>query len=168
MLYELESDERYEIWNGEKIMMTPSSMDHESVLSNLMLIVGNYVRENRLGKVFPSNAAIYLHGDVMRKDFRLADLSYVASHRLDMIQSKGIYGAPDLIIEIVSSGKKNTDRDRVEKFGLYEQYGVSEYWIVTPFEEKIEIFTLEDEVYRVSDRSKVLSNIELLDTEVFD
>lgn len=87
MLYELESDERYEIWNGEKLMMPSCNMVHEAILSNMMRIVGNFVRGNQLGKVFPSNAAIYLHGDVMRKDFRLADLCFVTSHRLDMVQS---------------------------------------------------------------------------------
>lgn len=168
MLYELESDERYEIWNGEKIMMTPNSMDHETVLTNLMRIVSVYVREHGLGKVFPSNAAIYLHGDVMRRDFRLADLSFVAVDRLDMVQSRGIYGAPDLIVEIVSPGRINTDRDRVEKFGLYERFGVMEYWIVTPFEERLEIYASIDGAFRLIDRSKVLDGIALPLTEVFE
>lgn len=56
----------------------------------------------------------------------------------------------------------------MEKYELYEQYGVMEYWIVTPFEEKIEIFTLRDGTYQLSDHSKVLTGIELSETQVFE
>ncbi len=53
----------------------------------------------------------------------------------------GLQGPPDLVVEIVSpeSGRK----DRKEKFLLYERYGVSEYWIVDPDEEVVEIYRLD-------------------------
>ena len=37
-----------------------------------------------------------------------------------------IRGVPDLLIEIVSSG--SVSRDTVEKYAIYEKYGVKEYW----------------------------------------
>ncbi len=119
-LYPLESDDRYEIWGGEKLMMTPSNTDRGYVKINLSTIVRTFVKNNKLGKVYDAEVPIYLHGDVARKDFRLADLTFVAEDRLDMVQFKGIYGAPDLLVEILSPGKINVHRNRVEKYRLYE------------------------------------------------
>lgn len=48
------------------------------------------------------------------------------------------YGAPDLVIEILSPS--SIRHDRVEKFQLYEKYGVQEYWIVEPNKPVIEIW----------------------------
>jgi Uma2 family endonuclease len=168
MLYELETDERYEIWNGEKIMMTPGSTDHEYIVSNVTTLVTNYARRNKRGRVFGSNTAVYLHGDVTRKDFRLPDLSFVATERLDMVQTKGIFGAPDLVVEIVSPGKKNTERDLVEKFQLYEQFGAREYWIVKPYVEEIEIHSLQNGTYTRVGQSRLFPDIVLAHEEIFE
>ena len=48
------------------------------------------------------------------------------------LDDKGCIGAPDLIIEIVSSG--TAQKDVVEKFRIYEDAGVREYWLVYPEE----------------------------------
>jgi Uma2 family endonuclease len=168
MLYENEVIERYEYWNGEKIMMTPNSMEHEFVLSNLTLIVNSFVRKHKLGRVFANNIALYLHGNLTQKDFRLADLSFVKSERLDIVQSKGIFGPPDLIVEILSPGKENTNRDRVEKYELYEKYAVHEYWIVNPYEEEVEIYSLKDGEYVRKGNSIVLDGIELARKDIFE
>ncbi|UUZ84057.1 Uma2 family endonuclease [Paenibacillus sp. P26] len=131
-MYPIETDERYEIWGGQTLMMTPSNTDHGFIKNNLSYLITAFVKKNSLGKVYDAEVPIYLHGDLTRKDFRLADLSFVALDRLDIVQYKGIYGAPDFTLEILSPGKTNVDRDRVEKYRLYEQYGVKEYWIVSP------------------------------------
>jgi Uma2 family endonuclease len=58
------------------------------------------------------------------------------------IDSKGCLGAPDLIIEIVSLN--NSKRDTEEKFGLYQNHGVREYWIVFPYERTVNVFFRTD------------------------
>lgn len=47
-----------------------------------------------------------------------------------------------MIIEITSPSTAR--KDKIEKFGLYEQAGVKEYWIVEPDEKILSIFTLQD------------------------
>ncbi|MDZ4669537.1 MAG: Uma2 family endonuclease [Phototrophicales bacterium] len=49
-----------------------------------------------------------------------------------------LHGAPDFVVEILSPS--NTRRDKIDKFYLYEQYGVHEYWIVNPEEQYIEVY----------------------------
>jgi len=62
---------------------------------------------------------------------------------LTKIDSRGCCGAPDLIIEIISpsTGK----RDFTDKFVLYEEAGVKEYWIVYPDSKAITVFLLQDD-----------------------
>jgi Uma2 family endonuclease len=168
MLYELETDERFEFWGGVKRMMTPSGTDHEYVLSNLNGLLYAFVRIKKAGKIFANNTALYLHGDVMRKDYRLADLTFVAKERLAIVQARGIYGPPDLVVEIVSPGKKNAERDLVEKFAIYEQFGVQEYWIVTPYLEEIKLYGLKDNRYSLLEASQVLRGIELKPEDIFE
>jgi Uma2 family endonuclease len=63
------------------------------------------------------------------------------------IDEKGIVGAPDLIIEIVSPG--NSKREMKSKYELYEQNGVKEYWIVNTLEKQIHQFFLVENKYQL-------------------
>jgi len=54
-------------------------------------------------------------------------------------------GAPDLIIEVLSSATTRTDR--VTKFQLYEKYSVHEYWIVDPIEMHVEVWTHDGRLF---------------------
>jgi len=62
------------------------------------------------------------------------------------IDQKGCLGAPDLIIEILSPSNSKTDLQ--DKFALYEENGVNEYWIVFPHEKVVQKFILKDEKYQ--------------------
>ena len=59
---------------------------------------------------------------------------------LQKLDDKGCLGAPDLIVEILS--KSTTKRDLKDKFFLYEESGVKEYWIAFPYEKSIHVFLL--------------------------
>ena len=61
------------------------------------------------------------------------------------IDERGCLGAPDLIIEILSPGNSKKEMDI--KFDLYEENGVSEYWMVNPAEKTIAIFVLRNGKY---------------------
>ena len=64
---------------------------------------------------------------------------------LEKIDELGCVGSPDLIVEIVSKSTKK--RDYREKYDLYEENGVLEYWIVDPDAKSIDTFFLEKEKY---------------------
>ncbi len=59
------------------------------------------------------------------------------------LDDKGCIGAPDLAIEILSPGNSKTEMK--DKFDLYEEAGVLEYWIVFPGERSVQIFNLNEE-----------------------
>lgn len=63
------------------------------------------------------------------------------------LDDRGCLGAPDWIIEILAPG--NTARDTKTKFDLYEESGVTEYWIVYPGVKTVAAFVLEGEQYQL-------------------
>ena len=71
------------------------------------------------------------------------DIVFVSSERLGIIHDEGIKGAPDLVIEILSPSTAH--RDRGIKRKLYERHGVTQYWIVDPDAEAVEVWSFGDE-----------------------
>jgi len=61
---------------------------------------------------------------------------------LSKLDERGCCGAPDMIVEILSPS--TAKRDMTEKFSLYEEFGVKEYWIVHPQEQAINVFLLQE------------------------
>ena len=64
---------------------------------------------------------------------------------IEKLDEKGCIGAPDWIIEILSPG--NTRKEMKEKFSLYEENGVKEYWIVDPVHLMIQVFDLKEDKF---------------------
>jgi Uma2 family endonuclease len=60
---------------------------------------------------------------------------------LTKLDDRGCLGAPDLVIEITSP--KTARRDLKDKYQIYEQHGVREYWIVNPSDENVLTFVLD-------------------------
>jgi Uma2 family endonuclease len=58
------------------------------------------------------------------------------------IKEQGCEGSPDLIMEVIS--KSSVTRDLHEKYTVYEQARVPEYWIVHPYDRSLIIFSLDD------------------------
>lgn len=52
-----------------------------------------------------------------------------------------------LVVEIVSSGKENEDRDYRYKRSEYGARGIAEYWIVDPEHPQVVVLTLVDGLY---------------------
>jgi len=57
------------------------------------------------------------------------------------LDEKGCIGAPDLIVEVQSPSTAKKDMN--EKFFLYEESGVKEYWVVYPKEKALTVFVLQ-------------------------
>lgn len=75
------------------------------------------------------------------------------------LDDKGCKGAPEFIIEVVSSS--NTSLDYVKKLYLYEKFNVKEYWIINPETRHILIYKLNDtNQYSEPDRFTFDENIE--------
>lgn len=61
------------------------------------------------------------------------------------LDERGCIGAPDLIVEILSPG--NSKKEMRNKYDLYEENGVKEYWVIFPHEQVLQIYVLVDGKY---------------------
>ena len=61
---------------------------------------------------------------------------------LNKLDDAGCVGSPDLIVEILSPG--NSRKEMKEKFEVYEENGVKEYWIVYPYDEYVMVYSLNE------------------------
>jgi Uma2 family endonuclease len=134
-------DERWEILQGEAHLMTPAPpRRHQEISVELARQFSNFL----LGKtcrVYTAPFDVRLGQALDREEDILTvvqpDISVVCDPtRLD---EKGCLGAPDLIVEILSPATSR--RDWKEKFSLYEEFGVREYWIVDPAGQTVVVFT---------------------------
>jgi Uma2 family endonuclease len=62
------------------------------------------------------------------------------------LRENSYYGAPALIIEIISPSNEN--HDRVKKYITYMKFGVKEYWMVNPELKTVEVYVLEEDEYK--------------------
>jgi Uma2 family endonuclease len=89
---------------------------------------------------------------------------------LSKLDDRGAIDAPDLVVEITSDSTMKKDYN--EKFNLYEENGVQEYWIANPDSKTIEIFTkVEDKfesigVFNVNDGATEVSSVLFPDLQV--
>lgn len=97
----------------------------------------------------------------------MPDLSVVISERISIVKSSGIYGAPDLVVEIVSPGITNTKWDTTDKYKLYESSGVKEYWMIDYIEKRIYLYGLDGNRFIPLEVSNILQGIELTENPLF-
>src|SRR5690606_10605663 len=72
------------------------------------------------------------------------------------LDEAGCIGAPDLIVEILSPG--NNKKELHNKYEVYQESGVKEYWIIQPIEQTLLIYTLQNGRY-VSSRLKTSGDV---------
>jgi Uma2 family endonuclease len=137
-------NERYELIEGE-LIMTPSPVpNHQKISLRITVMLREFVYKNNLGEILYAPCDVYLDDENVVQP----DIMFISKERLDIIGEKNIQGAPDLVIEIIS--ESSAYRDIVQKKKLYARFGVKEYWIVIPEEASIEIYSLKENIYHLS------------------
>src|SRR6266850_8100240 len=98
---------RYELIGGELFASRAPGIPHQRVLHNLQLEFGSYLNANPIGILVPGAGAIFSDYDAV-----IPDLAFVSNERWDEVVTHDRFNAaPDLVIEVMSPGKENRDRD---------------------------------------------------------
>jgi len=121
--------------------MTPApSRLHQEILGKLHLSIGN-ILSGSLCNIYLAPFDVRLpQKDGSEDTVVQPDICIVCDEsKLDM---KGCNGAPDLIIEILSTSTASKDLN--EKYDIYEKAGVKEYWTVEPVDGLIYIYVLDN------------------------
>lgn len=135
-----EDGNRYELIDGELYVSAAPRNKHQLVSAAFLELMLPFVRKHQLGRVYPAPFDAYLEpGKQTRVE---PDIVFVASERLGLIEETGLYGAPDLVIEIVSESSARADL--FDKRDLYRRGGVPEYWIVDPDERNVLVYRFRE------------------------
>ncbi len=125
-----------ELIDGKVILMSPRPVvKHNWVAENISYLFRSYLRGK---KCVPLGDGYDLY--LSEKDRFVPDFMVVCDR--DKIKPKGVFGAPDLVVEVLSPS--TAVRDRGLKRKAYGTHGVREYWIVDPVGESVEQYFLQD------------------------
>jgi len=132
---------RYEIIDGELFVTRSPHHKHQQVAGRIFAALDSWSLETGLGEATIMPGLIFSDSDNVAPDVvwisheRLAHIADDAGH---------FQGAPELVVEVLSPGKTNEDRDRLAKLKLYSMQGVRKYWIVDRIAQRIEVYRREN------------------------
>ena len=129
--------ERVELFRGWVKKMSPApNRRHQEITNRINVGVFNYLAEKKCkAYTAPFDVLLSRKGadTVVQPDVCvICDLS--------KLTDQGCTGAPELIVEVLSPG--NSSREKKDKFDLYQENGVLEYWLVSPMEETVFVYDL--------------------------
>ena len=119
---------------------------HQSLVLHIARMLADHVEPRRLGQVAMAPVDVILDRD--RDLVVQPDVLFVSTERLSIIRNQ-VWGAPDLVVEVLSLGTQAHDRG--EKLDWYREYGVRECWLVDAVAMQVVVFdfTGPDPVRRV-------------------
>jgi Uma2 family endonuclease len=132
-----EDGKRYEIIDGELIVTRAPSWSHQKLTGRIFSALDEWSQTSGLGEAAINPGVIFTEEDNV-----IPDVVWASTERLALLldEAEHLTGAPELVVEVLSPGEKNEQRDRQLKLKLYSQQGVQEYWIVNPALGQVQIY----------------------------
>ena len=134
-------DDDVELIDGVVVRRMAARYPHEDLFGWLYVLLRSYVAEKGLGIVLGSRTAV----QVTEYRGRLPDILFVRQERVDIIQEKGVYGAPDLVIEIIAPGDRPANIVALESD--YRSIGVPEIWFIDQQQEQVRVLRKHNKEY---------------------
>ena len=135
----------YELIDGKKFRLPSMTPAQDQIKGRVMLGISEHLIENKRGYFFSN---VEVHFD--EKNIFVPDFIVVLKENEQILaQGDFIYGAPDLVVEILSKSTKK--RDVTIKKNTYERNGVREYWIIDPWIKSVAVYLLRDGKYYLDD-----------------
>ncbi len=144
--------EYIELIKGKIFRMSPApALKHQRISWRMSGLVWEALR-NKSCQAFaaPFDVRLYTKNKkgVSTKTVVQPDLCVICD--TTKLDEQGCDGAPDLIVEILSPG--NTKKEMRDKFDVYEDAGVQEYWLVHPTEKNVIVYILNEQGKYVGSR----------------
>ena len=132
-----EDGKRYQLVGGELIVAPAPNTFHQIVQGNLHYLLKAYLLKHPLGTVLCAPCDVYLDD----LNVYQPDILFVAREHADRIHDDGIYGAPDLVVEILSPSTAGLDRRKRSHFAAG---GTVEFWQIDPALRQIQRFVFAE------------------------
>ena len=138
--YQLPEDVRAELIDGVIFVMEAPATIHQAISAEIHFAFKSYIKRKKgTCKTYYSLLDIQLNRD--NKTMVQPDVVIMCNR--DIIQRKVIYGAPDLVVEVLS--KSTRMKDRNIKLRKYREAGVREYWMVDPEQRQVIVYLFEEQ-----------------------
>ncbi|MBV8885256.1 MAG: Uma2 family endonuclease [Chroococcidiopsidaceae cyanobacterium CP_BM_RX_35] len=173
LFYDDGTDNLYELFNGELILVPPESGRNTAIAVFLLLQFAAIVGHLR---VRPHGLEIEVRGEPRNRYPELTIIKTEHIQQLDRRNTLRLSMAPPLlVIEIVSPGELQHERDYIAKRAQYQERGIPEYWVINPQIETVLVLELTETVYSEvgtfsgSDciRSPLLEELNLTASQIF-
>jgi Uma2 family endonuclease len=130
-------DTRYEIIDGELYVTRQPDYFHQRLSARLTAAIEWWSDQTAAGETSVAPGVIFAPDEAVAPD-----VVWISAQRVRAVvgPDRKIHAAPDLVIEILSPGHANEQRDRDVKLGVYSRRGVNEYWIVDWRLRQIEVY----------------------------
>ena len=131
----------YEIIDGELFVTRSPHRKHQRIIGKIHRALDVWSELSSLGEPILSPGVILSDADNV-----IPDLVWVSKERLAAIEDEAghLISLPELLVEVLSSGSQNINRDREAKLKLYSLRGAQEYWIVDRFSKQLEVYRREN------------------------
>ncbi len=133
--YAIPEERRVELIDGVIYDMAAPSSDHQIIGFQIGYQIESYIEANN-GACMPFIAPCDVQIDCDDKTMLQPDVFVLCDK--SKFRHSHIYGAPELVVEILS--KSTSKKDRHIKYEKYYSAGVQEYWIVDPFRERVIVY----------------------------
>ena len=130
-----------QVIDNEFYMSPAPNLSHFNIVDSIVDELKKIVSKEAVGKVFFAPVDVFLG----EKNAVQPDIFFISNQRTDIIHEEGVYGAPNIIIEVLSPGNKNADL--IKKKSVYEEFGVNEYFIVNPIDKEVLAYYLDNKKY---------------------
>ena len=128
----LPDDRRVELIDGAFYDMAAPNTKHGAIADEILYLLKDFVYRNG-GNCIPKSAPVDVQLDCDDKTIVQPDVFVICDRK--KINELRIFGAPDMVVEIVS--QSNWKMDVIKKKDKYQRAGVKEYWIVFPEDKKV-------------------------------
>ncbi|MCD8241561.1 MAG: Uma2 family endonuclease [Lachnospiraceae bacterium] len=136
--YELPEERRVELIDGVIYDMAAPTSVHQILISEIRDILQSYIR-SKDGKCIAMVSPLDVQLDCADRTMVQPDVVVVCDRSKIILRC--IYGAPDLVVEILS--KSTRKKDMFVKLNKYMNAGVREYWIVDPKQKRVIVYHFE-------------------------
>ncbi|MEA5450532.1 Uma2 family endonuclease [Leptolyngbya sp. CCNP1308] len=148
LAYDDGTEKLYELFNGELIEVPPESGFNVEIANLIFATLLPIVGPRRLRG---HGLELEVRGEPRN---RYSDFTVIHPEQVDPLKRRNTLrlsmGPPVLVIEIVSPGEVQRNRDYVAKRGQYQDLGIPEYWIVDPQRATVLVLAMRDGVYEES------------------
>lgn len=140
--YRIPDDHRVELIDGVIYDMGAPTSAHQLIAGFLYSQFFNHAAKNK-GPCLPMISPLDVQLDCDNRTMVQPDVIIVCDR--DKVINRCVYGAPDLVIEVLSPSSRR--KDTIVKLAKYKNAGVREFWLIDPDKQKVTVYLFETDTY---------------------